>query len=136
MNLLQSSLYRIMSERTCSTKNYCSIPKNETIVYHTFHSLWDQYVDVCHKCYVLKVILVTQRVPRESEPRNAHVGHAMAQRNVSTSVDVLYGTKWEAKRLKSSCANSASRPLVVFRRSRICIGCLRFILYCLMLHPQ
>lgn len=70
---------------------------------------------------VLKAILVTERVPRESEPRNAHVGHAMAQRNVSTSVDVLYGTKWEAKRLKSWCASSASRPLVVFRRSRICI---------------
>lgn len=30
---------------------------------------------------------MTQRVPRESESRNAHVGHAMAQRNVSTSVD-------------------------------------------------
>lgn len=29
MNLPQSSLYRIMSERTCSTKNYCSTRGND-----------------------------------------------------------------------------------------------------------
>lgn len=52
-------------------------------------------------------MLVTQRVPRGCKPRNAHVGHAMAQRNVSTTVDVPHGTKWEAKRPSRppSCAH-------------------------------